>query len=137
MTAVIDASALVAYCLREEGLNAAKIKEHLRNGVTSIALIRTESANAILVSKRRKIIDESAAELSLSTMLELSTNNIKMMPEDDELISHAFAMSKDSDLAIYDLLYLSLAKGTDSSLLSKDDRQVREAKKFGIGVEDI
>jgi predicted nucleic acid-binding protein len=103
----------------------------------SIGLIRAESANAILVSRRRKIIEEGKAELSFATMLDLSTNNIKMMPEDSDLISDAFQMSRNASLSIYDLLYLSLAKKTNSALLSKDASQVKEAGRLGIPVERI
>ena len=137
MTAVIDASALVAFCLNEEGLDREKLKEHLRNGVISIELIKAESANAILVAKRRGTLDEKAAKLALASALEISGINVKMMPQDDELISDAFELSSSNSLAIYDLLYLSLAKKTSGVLLSKDESQVRLARKLGIEVEKI
>ena len=137
MSAVIDASALVAYCLNEEGLDREKLKEHLRNGVISIELIKAESANAILVAKRRATIDEKAAKLALSSVLEISGINVKMMPQDDELISDAFELSSPNSLAIYDLLYLSLAKRTGGVLLSKDETQISLARKLGIEVADI
>ena len=137
MTAVIGASALVAFCLNEEGLDREKLKEHLRNGVISIELIKAESANAILVAKRRATIDEKAAKLALASVLEVSGINVKMMPQDDELISDAFELSPPNSLAIYDLLYLALAKKTSGVLLSKDESQVRLARKLGIEVENI
>ena len=137
MTAVIDASALVAYCLKEEGLDREKLKEHLRNGVVSIELVKAESANAILVAKRRAIIDDNAARLALASVLEISGINVKMMPQDDELISDSFELSSTNTLAIYDLLYLSLAKKTGGVLLSKDESQIRLARKLGIEVEKI
>lgn len=136
MTTIIDASALVAYCLNEDGLDKDKVKEHLRRGAVSLDLLRAESANAILVSKRRKITEKSVASLALSSMLQLSTNNIKMVPQDDELISDAFEMSEDSKLAIYDLLYLSLAKRMNGTILSTDANQVKEATRMGIAAEN-
>jgi predicted nucleic acid-binding protein len=137
VTAVIDASALVAFCLNEQGLDKEKLKEHLRNGVISIELIKAESANAILVAKRRATIDEKDAKLALAGMLELSRNNVKMIPQDDGLISDAFGSSESNSLAIYDLLYLSLAKKMGGMLLSKDESQIRLARKLGIMVENI
>lgn len=137
MTAVIDASALVAFCLNEEGLDRDKVKEHLRKGAISIDLIRAESANAILVSKRRGITRETAVGPALSSMLELSRNNISMMPQDDQLLSDAFEMSEDSTLTIYDLLYLSLARKLGANLLSKDEGQIKTAKRLGITAEII
>ncbi len=137
MSAVIDTSALVAFCLNEDALDKEKLNERFREGVISIDLIRVESANAILVSKRRGVTGDGAAELALSSMLELSMNNIRMLPQDDELISNAFEMSETVPLAIYDLLYLSLAKKMGASLLSKDEGQIKAAKKLGITTEDI
>ena len=137
MTAVIDTSALVAFCLNEDALDRERLNERFREGVISIDLIRVESANAILVSKRRGVTGDGAAELALSSMLELSMNNIRMLPQDDELISDAFEMSETVPLAIYDLLYLSLAKKMGASLLSKDEGQIKAAKKLGITTEDI
>jgi predicted nucleic acid-binding protein len=137
VTAVIDASALVAFCLNEDGLDRERLNRHFREGVISLDLIRVEAANAILISKRRGVTRDGAAKLALSSMLELSTSNIRMIPEDDELISKAFEVSDDTFLAIYDLLYLSLAKRMNASLLSKDDAQIKAAKKLGIRIESI
>ena len=94
MTAVIDASALVAYCLKEEGLDREKVKEHLRSGLLTVDLIRAESANAILVARRRGTIDDKAAKSALESMLDLCSNNIQVLPEDDALISEAFEMAR-------------------------------------------
>jgi predicted nucleic acid-binding protein len=137
VTAVIDASALVAFCLNEDGLDRERLNRHFREGVISLDLIRVEAANAILISKRRGVTRDGAARLALSSMLELSTSNIRMIPQDDESISEAFEMSDDTFLAIYDLLYLSLAKRMNASLLSKDDAQIKAAKKLGIRIESI
>ncbi len=137
MTAVIDASALVAFCLNEDGLDRQRLKAHFKQGVISVDLIRAESANAILISKRRGVTKESAVKLALSSMLELSKDNITMIPQDDELISSAFEMSESTTMAIYDSLYLSLAKRMSASLLSKDQGQVNEARSLGIKTEDI
>jgi len=101
------ASALVAFCLNEDGPDGQKLKAHLREGVISVDLIRAESASAILISKRRGVTKDNAVKLALSGMLQLSRNNIKLIPQDDELISKAFEMSESMALAIYDSLYLS------------------------------
>jgi predicted nucleic acid-binding protein len=137
VTAVIDASALVAFCLNEDGLDRQRLKAYFQEGVTSVDLIRVESANAILISKRRGVTKDNEAKLALSTMLELSKNNVTLIPQDDELISDAFEMGVSTALAIYDSLYLSLAKRTSASLLSKDERQVNAARSLGIKTENI
>ena len=137
MTAVIDASALVAFCLNEDGLDRQRLKAHFQEGVISVDLIRVESANAILISKRRGVTKDDSVKLALSSMLELSKNNITMIPQDDELISSAFEMSESTTIAVYDSLYLSLAKRMGASLLSKDQRQVGAARSLGIKTENI
>jgi predicted nucleic acid-binding protein len=135
--AVIDATAVVAFCLNEQGLNKERVASHLRSGVVSIDLVRVESANAILVAKRRGVVQESQATLALSSMLEISRDNIKMVPQDDNLISDAFEIGKSANLAIYDLLYLSLARRVGACLLSRDTRQIRAARELGIEIEEI
>jgi len=137
VTAVIDASALVAYCLKEKGLDAEIVKEYLRSGVLSVDLIKAESANAILVAKRRKLADDKTARSALACVLELCKNNIHLLPEDDELVSEAFEMADSNNAAIYDLLYLLVAKKTKSVLLSKDRNQIDLAKMLGIRTEAI
>jgi predicted nucleic acid-binding protein len=137
VTAVIDASALVAFCLNEDGLDREKLKAHLREGVISVDMIRVESANAILISKRRGVTKDEGVKLALASMLELSRNNVKLIPQDDGLISDAFEMSQSTRLAIYDSLYLSLAKRMSASLLSKDEGQVNAARSLGIKTVDI
>jgi predicted nucleic acid-binding protein len=137
VTAVIDASALVAFCLNEDGLDRQRLKAHFQEGVISVDLIRVESANAILISKRRGVTKDNVAKLALSSVLELSRNNITLIPQDDEMISKAFEMSESTTLAIYDSLYLSLAKRMSASLLSKDEGQVNAARSLGIKTENI
>ncbi len=141
MTAVIDASALVAFCLNERDLDSDKIKEHLRRGVVSIERIKAESANAILVAKRRAIVDEKTARIALTSALDLSRNSIKMIPQDEDLVTDAFELSESTNnLAIYDLLYLSLAKKISGTLLSRDEVKSNwqgnwglQSKRFEVG----
>jgi predicted nucleic acid-binding protein len=137
VTAVIDASALVAFCLNEDGLDRQRLKAHFQQGVISVDLIRVESADAILISKRRGATKDGAVKVALSSMLELSRDNIKLIPQDDGLISNAFEMSESMRLTIYDSLYLSLAKRMSASLLSKDEGQLKAARGLGIKTENI
>lgn len=136
MTAVLDSSALVAFCLNEKRLNREKMKELLLAGTISIELIQAESANAILVSKNRGLVDNRTARAAIESMLELSANNIKMMRQ-NELISEAFEMAESYRASVYDLLYVSLAKRTSSSLASKDEKQKEIARKVKIKIEEI
>jgi predicted nucleic acid-binding protein len=69
-------------------------------------------------------------------MLDLAKNNIKLIPQ-QEIISDAFEISESQEIAIYDALYLSLAKKMKASFLSLDSAQIGSARKLGIKVEKI
>jgi len=64
---VIDASALVAYLLREEEFE--EIRKYLRRGVISVSLAPKEVSNAILTAWRRGRISTEQAEAVLKALL--------------------------------------------------------------------
>ncbi len=136
MTAIIDSSALVAFCLNEDGLNKERMKELFLSGTLSIELIEAESANAILVLKRRGLVDQRTAKAAIESLIELSNYNIKMMPQ-NELVSEAFETADSYKASVYDLLYVLLARRTSGSLASKDEKQKEIARKLNIKIEDI
>ena len=136
MTEVIDSSVLVAFCLNEKGLNREKMRELLLKGVFSVDLIISESANAIITSRRRGLTDKDMAVRAFEVMLDFARNNIRLTPQ-LEIISDAFEMAESHSIAIYDALYLSVAKKLKSSLVSLDSKQIDLAGKLGIEVEEI
>jgi predicted nucleic acid-binding protein len=136
VTTVIDASAMVAFVLKEKGLDIERMNNLLRDGVMSPALMEAESANAILISKRRGLTDMQLAMEALGDVIEFSKNNVKMRDE-SELIQDAFGIADKHGLEVYDALYLSLAIKTKSSLATKDVKQVEAARKLGIKIEMI
>ncbi|MDA4131187.1 MAG: type II toxin-antitoxin system VapC family toxin [Thaumarchaeota archaeon] len=136
MTEVIDSSALVAYCLAEKELNREKMRDFLSRGLFSVDLIISESANAIVTSKRRGITDKATAHRAFEVMLDLAQNNIKLTPQ-SEIISDAFEISESHNVAIYDALYLAVAKKMKSSLISLDSNQIDFAKKLGVRVQHM
>ncbi len=83
------------------------------------------------------LIDDKTAKSSLEGALTLCNTNIKILDEDSEMILDAFEMAESNNTAIYDLLYLLVAKKNQSVLLSKDENQVKLAKKLGIAIEEI
>jgi predicted nucleic acid-binding protein len=132
VTAVIDSSALVAYCLRESGLDNEKMRKYFREGLVSINLIKAEASNAILIAKRKRIVNEDAAKSAITVMLDLVSNNVKIIVEDDELLSGSFDTGPLNYKAIYDLLYISLAKRLGLPLVSRDEEQLKVARKVGV-----
>jgi predicted nucleic acid-binding protein len=136
VTEVIDSSALVAYCLTEKELDREKMGEFLSKGVFSVDLVISESANAIITSRRRGLTDKETARRAFEVMLDLVQNNVKLTPQ-QEIVSGAFEISTSHNIAIYDSLYLSLAQKMKSTLVSLDSKQIDVAKKLGIKVEPI
>ncbi|MHB8565692.1 MAG: type II toxin-antitoxin system VapC family toxin [Nitrososphaerales archaeon] len=137
MTAVIDSSALVAFSLKEKGLNVEAMKDLFLEEVISIDLIRAESTNAILVSKQRGIVGSEDASAALRVTLKLLENNFKFMDQNDELILDSYNLADSQKLSVYDAIYVSLAKREDCSLASKDAKQIEVARKLGIRIEEI
>jgi predicted nucleic acid-binding protein len=90
------------------------------------------------VAKRRNLVDAKTASDALTSMVQLiSSGNIALVPT-IALISDAFAVAEESsNRALYDALYVSLAKRENGPLASKDAKQVALAKKIGIKTEDI
>lgn len=131
MTVTIDTSALVAYLLREEG--SERIKGLLSDGVESVPLLVNESCNAVLEARKQKRINREESETILQAILALSEANIKIAPQED-FIPDAFKIAAANDLTIYDSVYIALAKKTESSLASRDKKQIEVAAKLGVKI---
>jgi len=108
----------------------------LLNGVCSVDLIISESANAILTSKRRGLSNRVTALNALETMLDLVKNNIKLTPQ-QEIISEAYKLAELQNIAVYDALYLWIAKSLETPLVSLDLKQIELARKLGITIEVV
>ncbi len=131
MTVTIYTSALVAYLLREEG--SERIKGLLSDGVESVPLLVNESCNAVLEARKQKRINREESETILQAILALSEANIKIAPQED-FIPDAFKIAAANDLTIYDSVYIALAKKTESSLASRDKKQIEVAAKLGVKI---
>ncbi len=131
---VIDASALSAYLLREEEFE--EIKKFIIEGVISVGLILKEVSNAILQAYRRDRIKIEEAIKAFEALNSLLNINIKI--EDQEaLIGESFDIALKGEVSIYDALYIALARKHKAELISRDERQVKVAKEFGIRAQYI
>ena len=127
---VIDASALAAYVLREEGFE--EVSEYLRRYRTiSIDLVAKEVANAIIVALKRGRIDARSAERAFKALLIMLNTIIELYPQ-RELLEDAFSIATSMGLTIYDSLYIALAKRMQALLLTKDRKQYEAAKTMNI-----
>jgi predicted nucleic acid-binding protein len=123
---IIDASALAAYILREEGYDA--IKNYIEDGVTSVELIAKEVSNAILIARKRRIIDTKQAEKAFEALKMLLKRNIKTSDQ-EAVLNTAFKIALKHEVMVYDALYIALTKEKEAELLTRDIKQIRVAEK--------
>ncbi len=128
---VIDASALAAYILREEGFQ--DIKEYLLLGVHSIDLVYAEVTNAIYIAYKRKRINKEYADIALKALMELY-QTIITIENHIPLLEDAYRLSLKYNTPIYDTLYIALARRGKGKLLTKDKKQAEIAKHENIEV---
>ena len=132
MTVIIDASTLSAFLL-EEG-DQQKTRELLIQGVCATELVITESCNAILTSVRRRRINEEQAENAFTVLFSFIDANIKIFKQSESLLREAYQNARENGSAIYDSVYIALAKQLGGSLCSQDLKQIEIAKKSGVKV---
>lgn len=128
----IDASALSGYLLEEEGTE--KIRKLLIRGVYGTELLIIESSNAILTAVRRRRITEEEGLRAFEALTSLIGTNVKIVKQDATLLLAAYRHARENGWAIYDSISIALAKRLDSSLASKDPKQLENAKKLGVKV---
>ena len=131
---VIDASALVAFVLREEGWEM--IEGVLREGPTSVELLPLEAANAVLTAERRKRLDPREAKQALGIVRELTGLTVSLSSH-APLLPGALEIAQEQDLTMYDAVYIVLARREGTSLASRDDAQLRAARNVGVRVLDL
>jgi len=131
---LIDASALSAYVLKEEGWE--KIRDYLLQGAFSTRLILKETLNAILRAVRRGIISNEQAEKCVEALMELSKSNIKIVEQED-VLEEAFKIAVRNNLTIYDAVYIALSRKLKTTLITCDRRQAESARNEGISVIEL
>lgn len=129
---MVDASALTAFILREEGWE--NLATHL---VYSLSLdhVVKEVANAVWkAAYLRRLISEDEARMAYSLLRKIVGKNVLLEPELDYL-DQALKIALSWGITVYDALYLALALEKNLPILSLDDRQRRVAKNLGLVVK--
>lgn len=126
---VIDASALVAFVLREEAWES--VEGVLHEGPTSTELLPGEAANAVLTARRRKRIDPSEAGDALRLVRELSEVAVHLV-RTAPLLDAAWEIANREDITIYDAMYIALARRERTALASRDKAQLNAARSIGV-----
>jgi|YelNatPaOPRAMG01_1025707.scaffolds.fasta_scaffold118151_1 predicted nucleic acid-binding protein len=131
---LIDASALAAYILREEGWE--RVRDHLVQGVSSTGLVLKETLNAILMATRRRSINGQQARTCARALMALSKSNIKLVEQEDAL-DEAFSIAMRNNLTVYDAIYIALARKLRTALLTCDERQADSARREEVDVIEL
>ncbi|RLE58858.1 MAG: VapC toxin family PIN domain ribonuclease [Thermoprotei archaeon] len=129
---VVDASALAAFILREEGWENLAV--HL---VYSLSLdhVVKEVANVIWrTAYLRRLISMDEARMAYNLLRKMVGKNVLLEPELDYL-DKALEIALSWGITVYDALYLALALEKNLPILSLDDKQRRVAKNLGLMVK--
>ncbi len=126
---VIDASAIVAFLLREPH---HEIVESclLREDIHSVDFMLAECASAILRAARRSRITEEETRTILEVLEELQP--IITHHSSRRLVLKAFQGARKLGGSVYDWLYLRLAEELDAAFLSMDKKINADARKLGV-----
>ena len=127
----VDASAVVAFFLREEGWE--KLAEYMRETV-SLDLVVKEFYNAVWRAVRlHRRLSPDDAEKALTLFRKYIDGNMLLRNELD-YVDKGFRIALDEGITVYDALYIALALEESTPLLTLDNRQRHIAQKYGIAV---
>ena len=128
---VIDASALVAFFLREEGW---KTLAPYMKYTLSVDHVVKEFYNAVWRAVCiKKLIDNTSAKNIVQLFREYTEKNLVLEPE-ERYIDKAFDIATEYSITIYDSLYIAQALSKRVPLRTLDEKQCSTALRLGITV---
>ena len=127
---VIDASVLAAFVLKEPRWEI--LRKYISNSV-SVDYVVDEVANVIWKYFYRGLLSENDAHVRLRVLLRIVGKNV-ILYDDKRFIVDAFDLALRHRIAIYDSLYIALAKRLGLPLATLDRRQASIAQKEGVEV---
>uniref|UniRef100_A0A7J3KGU3 PIN domain-containing protein n=1 Tax=Staphylothermus marinus TaxID=2280 RepID=A0A7J3KGU3_STAMA len=126
---VIDASALIAFLLREEGWRS--IAQYMVQTM-SIDHVLKEFYNALWKSINvKKYVSSSDAVKILDLLHSYVDKNMLIEPE-ELYLNKAFEIALNHNITVYDALYIAQAHHHNKPLLTLDQKQREVANKLGI-----
>lgn len=121
---VIDASALAKLILKEQGWES--VMPYIHEGIISIDQIAKEATNAIGNRFKEAAISLGQSKLMFDALMKIVGSVVKLVSEMDYL-EEASRIMLQRDIAIYDALYIALAKQMKLKLLTADQFQAKTA----------
>jgi len=126
---VVDASAVVAFFLREEGWE--NLKPYMKRGF-SVDHVVKEFYNAVWkATYLYKTLDYESMQKVLELFNSYIENNLILEPE-KKYIDKALNIALEAGITIYDSLYIALALDKKTPLLTLDKKQRDTALRLGI-----
>ncbi|MGB9816426.1 MAG: type II toxin-antitoxin system VapC family toxin [Desulfurococcaceae archaeon] len=128
---VVDASAVVAFFLREEGWE--NLKPYMKRGF-SVDHVVKEFYNAVWKAMYLfKTLDHESMQKVLELFNSYIENNLILEPG-EKYIDKALNIALKAGITIYDSLYTALALDKKTPLLTLDRKQRDTALKLGIKI---
>ena len=129
---VVDASALVAFILKEEGWR--NLSAYFTYAI-SVDHVVKEVANSIWKAFfLKKYLSKSEAKATYELLMMMIGKNVMLVPETDYL-DRALEIALEQGVTVYDALYIALAKDRGVPLLTLDGKQREIANKLGLIVK--
>ncbi|MEM4717605.1 MAG: type II toxin-antitoxin system VapC family toxin [Desulfurococcaceae archaeon] len=126
---VVDASALIAFLLREEGWRS--IVQYMVQTM-SVDHVLKEFYNALWKSVSvRRYVDPSYTAKILDLLHSYVDKNMLIEPE-ELYLDKALEIASNHSITVYDALYIAQALHHNKPLLTLDQRQREVASKLGI-----
>lgn len=125
---VIDASALTAIILKEEGWESLLDVSDL---FLSVDLLLKETANAIWAALLSGRISEESAKEAFFLLKEFIERNVILRPQ-ARYVDKAFELALKHRITVYDSIYIALSIEEASPLLTLDSEQARVAWMEGV-----
>jgi len=131
---VVDASALAAFILREEGW---KRLARFMTLTMSVDHIVKEFYNTVWKAVYvKKILSQEDAIKIINIFKRYCEKNMILEPE-NKYIDEALDIALRHGITVYDSLYLALAQHNNKPLLTLDTKQKNAAKRLGIEVIEL
>lgn len=130
---VVDASVVLAWCLKDEASDAAEavVDRLLTEGAIAPAHWPLEVANGLRMAERRQRLDASALD-ALETRL--TALPVDVIPVELGSAFGSIEVARSQDLTVYDASYLSLADLRGLSLATVDRRLAEACRASGIAL---
>lgn len=126
---VVDASALIAFFLREEGWS--ELAGHMVRTMSLDYAVK-EFYNAVwkAVSIKKKISSEEALRC-ISLFKKYLDKNMQLIRE-EEYLDRALEIAFKEGITVYDALYISLAIHQNKPILTLNKKQREVSRKYGV-----